>query len=186
MTAIVYTVGHSTHPIDEFVQILQAHGIELLADVRTIPKSRHNPQFNKEELQQELQRNGIEYMHLPELGGLRHLTKDSINTGWRNSSFRGYADYMQTEEFKAAIEKLIALAAEKRTAIMCAEAVPWRCHRSLIGDALLVRGLQVNDIMSEKSASPHKLTPWAHVEGVSVTYPEPKQPTDSMPTHGES
>ncbi len=172
MSATIYTIGHSTHPIDEFIQILQAYEIGLLVDVRTIPKSRHNPQFNQEELARSLPEHGIRYLHLPELGGLRHTTKASINTGWRNLSFRGYADYMQTGEFRAGIQRLIQLAETQRTAIMCSEAVPWRCHRSLIGDALLVRNVQVVDIMSEKSARPHELTPWAQVEGQSVTYPE--------------
>lgn len=113
-------------------------------------------------------------MHLPGLGGLRHARKDSLNSGWRNASFRGYADYMQTPDFAAAIGDLITRAANSRTVMMCAEAVPWRCHRSLVGDALLVRGVQVEDIMSEKSARPHQLTEWARVEGVQISYPEPE------------
>lgn len=177
MEDTIYTIGHSTHPIDEFLKMLQAYEIGLLVDVRTIPKSRHNPQFNQEELARLLPEHGIDYVHLKELGGLRHTTKDSINTGWRNLSFRGYADYMQTEEFRAGIEHLMQLAQARRTAIMCSEAVPWRCHRSLIGDALLVRGVHVLDIMGEKSARPHELTPWARVEGTSITYPETSQET---------
>ena len=172
MKDTIYTIGHSTNPIDEFIKILQAHEIELVVDVRTIPRSRYNPQFNQAELEQDLQHHNIGYTRLKELGGLRHTTNASINTGWRNSTFRGYADYMQTEDFRAGIEQLIRLAQAKRTVIMCAEAVPWRCHRSLIGDALVVRGIHVEDIMNEKSAKPHDITPWAKVNGFSITYPE--------------
>ena len=173
MEDTIYTIGHSTHPIDEFIGILQAYQIGLLADVRTVPGSRHNPQFNQAELEMYLQQHGIVYVHIKELGGLRRTTKPSINTGWRNLSFRGYADHMQTEEFRAGMERLLELARAQRTVIMCAEAVPWRCHRSLIGDALLVRNFKVLDIMGERSAKPHELTPWARMDGDSVTYPEP-------------
>jgi uncharacterized protein (DUF488 family) len=179
MNDTIYTIGHSTHPIDEFIKILRAYGIELLVDVRTIPMSRHNPQFNQAGLEQSLQEHGVRYAHLKALGGLRGTTKASINTGWRNLSFRGYADYMQTEEFRTGIERLIKLAQAQPTAIMCAEAVPWRCHRSLIGDALLVRNIHVEDIMGERSAKPHDLTPWAKVDGVAVTYPETSQEAGS-------
>ncbi len=171
MSPEIYTIGHSTHPIDEFIRILQTFGVEMIADVRTIPKSRHNPQFNQEELQAALQKSGIDYLHLAGLGGLRHTTKSSPNTAWKNASFRGYADYMQTPEFSIALGQLIELAQEKRMAIMCAEAVPWRCHRSLIGDALLVRNLQVTDILSEKSSQAHKMTSFAKVNGLTITYP---------------
>jgi uncharacterized protein (DUF488 family) len=164
----VFTIGHSTHPLEKFVQMLAAHGIEQLVDVRTIPKSRHNPQFNSDALERTLP---IVYRHMPGLGGLRRPRKDSINLGWKNASFRGYADYMQTREFDENLERLIELAGERRTAIMCAEAVPWRCHRSLIGDALLARGLEVEDILSESSRKPHRYTPFARVEGTRVTYP---------------
>ncbi|HRP99683.1 MAG TPA: DUF488 domain-containing protein [Terrimesophilobacter sp.] len=168
----IFTVGHSTHPIDEFVAILSAHGIRTLVDVRSIPKSRHNPQFGEDQLPGSLEKAGIRYQRLGELGGLRHSRKESPNKGWRNTSFRGYADYMQTDEFADGIQNLIDLAqAQDPAAIMCAEAVPWRCHRSLIGDALLVRGHTVLDIMSEKDARPHKLTSFAHVDGLTVTYP---------------
>lgn len=167
----IYTIGHSTHPIDQFVAILKAHQIEQVADVRTIPKSRHNPQFMREALEKSLPRNGIAYVHLPELGGLRHARKDSINLAWKNASFRGYADYMQTGAFEDALRKLIDLAAEHRTAIMCAESVPWRCHRQLIGDALAARGITVEDIFSESSRKPHKFNPFAKVDGENVTYP---------------
>lgn len=171
MTEIVYTIGHSTHPIDEFIRILKAFEIEKVIDVRTIPKSRHNPQFNEEELRKQLLEHTIEYVRLAGLGGLRHTSKTSINTAWKNASFRGFADYMQTPEFARALDELIDLAKEKRVAIMCAEAVPWRCHRSLIGDALMVRKIKVEDILSEKAIQPHGLTPWAKVEGDKITYP---------------
>ena len=166
-----YTVGHSTHNLDEFVGLLRAYGIERLVDVRTIPRSRHNPQFNKDTLGQFLRNRRIAYRNMKELGGLRHSRIDSPNMGWHNASFRGFADYMQTPEFAAAIDKLIELAREKTTAIMCAEAVPWRCHRSLIGDALLVRGIEVRDIFSTKSAKPHIMTAMAVIDGRQITYP---------------
>ena len=152
--------------------MLAAHGVARLVDVRTIPKSRRVPQFNSEALAASLQTHGIQYIHLKDLGGLRHAKKDSVNLGWRNASFRGYADYMATQEFRAALERLLRLAAEKPTAIMCAEAVPWRCHRSLIGDALLVRNVNVQDIMSASSVRPHELTSFAKVEGFSIVYPQ--------------
>jgi uncharacterized protein (DUF488 family) len=168
---VILTIGHSTHPIETFLEMLAANGVEQLADVRTIPKSRHNPQFNSEALAQELARHGVGYVHLSGLGGLRHARKDSINTGWKNASFRGYADYMQTPQFDESVRELIALAEQRQTAIMCAEAVPWRCHRSLIGDALVARGIAVEDIMTKTSRKPHTLTPFAKVEGDTVTYP---------------
>lgn len=169
--AVIYTIGHSTRSIDEFAKILKTYGVNLLADIRTVPRSRHNPQYEEAALADALRNRQIEYVHLRSLGGLRHARKDSINTGWKNASFRGYADYMQTEEFSTAVDALIALARERTVAMMCAEAVPWRCHRSLVGDALLARGIEVIDIMSETSAKPHKITPWAKVDGSSVTYP---------------
>ena len=172
MNTEIFTIGHSTHPIDEFIHILQTYGIQKIIDVRTIPKSRYNPQFNHDALQEELQKHDIEYVHLAGLGGLRHTTKDSINLAWNNASFRGYADYMQTPEFAKGMGELIDLAKVKQVTIMCAEAVPWRCHRSLIGDALLVRDIKVEDIISEKSSQPHKLTSFAKVEGDRVTYPK--------------
>jgi uncharacterized protein (DUF488 family) len=167
----VYTIGHSTRSIGEFIHLLLEHEIGLLADVRTVPRSRHNPQFNREELSAALAAAGISYEHMEGLGGLRHTTAGSPNLGWRNTSFRGYADYMQTEDFRRNLEALIALARERTTAVMCAEAVPWRCHRSLIGDALLVRGVSVLDIIGEAAPKLHKLTPWARVEGLTITYP---------------
>ena len=172
----VYTVGHSTHPAGEFVDLLRAHGVEQIADVRTIAKSRHNPQFGQEALEGTLAEAGLRYVRMTDLGGLRHTTKDSVNGGWRNASFRGYADYMQTAAFADGIARLRAVAAASPTAVMCAEAVPWRCHRSLIGDALLVRGDTVLDIMSPTQAKPHTLTSFAVVDGLRITYP-PEQPT---------
>jgi uncharacterized protein (DUF488 family) len=167
----VFTVGHSTLPIEKFLAILAAYGIEQLADVRTVPRSRRNPQFNAEALDSSLAAAGIAYVPLGELGGLRKPLADSRNSGWRNESFRGYADYMQTEQFGKGLERLIELAGERRTAIMCAEAVPWRCHRSLVADALAVRGIGVVEILSETSYREHALTPFAHVSGTTVTYP---------------
>jgi len=167
----VFTIGHSTRPWEEFRDLLRVHGIKRVVDVRTIPRSRHNPQFNRETLAPKLRSARIGYVHMGKLGGLRHARRDSINTGWRNSSFRGYADYMQTPEFSQALDRLIELAAEKPCAIMCAEAVPWRCHRSLIADALAVRGIPVADIISASAPRPHSLTPFAKVEGPRITYP---------------
>jgi uncharacterized protein (DUF488 family) len=169
----IWTIGHSTRPIDEFIGLLKAHGIRQLADVRTVPRSRHNPQFNTETLATSLRKAGVEYHHLPQLGGLRKAKKDSINTAWRNASFRGYADYMQTDEFRQALDNLIAHAKKRPTAIMCAEAVPWRCHRSLIGDALVGLGWTVLDIMTEKRADPHALTSFARVSDHQISYPAP-------------
>jgi uncharacterized protein (DUF488 family) len=168
---VVSTIGHSVHPIDEFIRILQAHGIRRLVDVRTIPRSRHNPQFNRETLAASLHAAGIDYRHLPGLGGLRHPRKDSVNTGWRNASFRGYADYMQTPAFGENLTHLIEIASEAPTAIMCAEAVPWRCHRSLIADALVALAIQVMEILTAAKSQPHAMTPFATVEGKQVTYP---------------
>jgi uncharacterized protein (DUF488 family) len=167
----IYTLGHSNRKLEEFLAMLAPYQIELLADVRTIPRSLHNPQYNSESLPEALANVGINYEHLAGLGGLRHPSKDSLNIGWRNLSFRGYADYMQTPAFTKALSELTDAAGKKRTAIMCAEALPWRCHRSLIGDALLVRGFDVQDIFGEESVKPHKLTPWAKVNGLSIAYP---------------
>ena len=151
--------------------MLSANAIRQLVDVRTIPKSRRNPQFGQDELAVSLEKDGIRYTHLPGLGGLRHARKDSINTGWKNASFRGYADYMQMAAFSESLAKLIELASGGPTAIMCAEAVPWRCHRSLIADALTARGIEVEHILSASSRKPHTYTPFARVDGQSVTYP---------------
>ena len=167
----VFTVGHSTLPIERFVSLLAAYGIEQLADVRTVPRSRRNPQFNADALRESLRLAGIAYIPLGELGGLRKPLADSPNMGWRNESFRGYADYMQTEKFGKGLARLIELAAERRLGVMCAEAVPWRCHRSLVADALAVRGIGVVEILSETSYRDHALTPFAHIDGTVVTYP---------------
>ena len=174
----IFTIGHSTRPIGEFIELLLTQGIKLLADVRTAPRSRHNPQFNSEALAATLGSQGIDYVHMPALGGLRHAKKDSLNRGWENASFRGFADYMQTAEFEAGLDDLIARAKERTTVILCAEAVPWRCHRSLIADALLVRGVTVMDIMGKNNLREHSLTPWAKVDdGKRVTYPGPRPAT---------
>jgi uncharacterized protein (DUF488 family) len=172
----VYTIGHSTHPLEEFERMLAANGIRHLIDVRTVPGSRHNPQFGEKALASSMPEVGIEYSQLKSLGGLRHTPggAPTVNGAWRNKSFRNYADYMQTPEFSAGIDELIAEAARKAVAIMCAEAVPWRCHRSLIGDALLARGIRVFDIMSATSTKPHELTSFAKVDGDRVWYPEPE------------
>ena len=168
----VLTVGHSTRTQKELIDLLRAHAVSLLVDIRTIPRSRHNPQFNRDRLSRALRRVGIGYRHMAGLGGLRHAKVDSVNTGWRNESFRGYADFMQTKESPTALRTLIALAKSKRVALMCAEAVPWRCHRTLLSDALVVRGFRVEEIESLRRTRPHSLTAWAHVEGTGVTYPE--------------
>jgi uncharacterized protein (DUF488 family) len=178
MKTKIYTIGHSTHSFDEFINILHAYEIELVVDVRTIPGSRHNPQFNAPELERDLRGRNIGYAHLKQLGGLRRTTKASVNTGWENSSFRGFADYMQTADFRTGVDALIDLAQGKRTVIMCAEAVPWRCHRSLIADALLARNFDVEDIISQKTSKPHRMTSWARVEGISITYPRSEQEAD--------
>jgi uncharacterized protein (DUF488 family) len=169
---IVFTVGHSTRSIDEFIRLLKANDIRRLVDIRTVPRSRHNPQFNREILSKYLRNRRINYRHMKALGGFRRARTDSINSGWRNASFRGFADYMQTLEFEKALNRLIELVVQKRTAIMCAEAVPWRCHRSLISDALTARGIEVQDIFSDKNVRLHTMTPMARVRGGTITYPE--------------
>lgn len=168
---LVLTIGHSTRAIEDFIHLLQAHGVSSVADVRTIPRSRHNPQFSADSLSESLKKADIGYVHMPGLGGLRHSNRDSPNTGWRNASFRGFADYMQTPEFDKALDELIHLARGNRIALMCAEAVPWRCHRSLIADALVVRGIRVEDIMSATNLRPHVLTPFAKPQGTRLVYP---------------
>jgi uncharacterized protein (DUF488 family) len=167
----IHTIGHSTRTLPELVKILQSFDISILADIRTIPRSRHNPQFAREALAPALQAEQIRYVHLPELGGRRKPRPDSANTGWQNPSFRGYADYMQTDGFAAGLTQLQALVAEGQVAFMCAEAVPWRCHRSLVADALVARGAQVEHIIGPGRASPHRMTGFARVQGASVTYP---------------
>ncbi|MHB8756372.1 MAG: DUF488 domain-containing protein [Candidatus Acidiferrales bacterium] len=174
---LILTIGHSNRSIEDFLALLQAHGVQRLVDVRTVPRSRHNPQFNRDALPQTLRRARIAYTHLAKLGGLRRARPDSPNTGWNNLSFRGFADYMQTPEFAAGIARLEKLAhaggkaKTKRCAIMCAEAVPWRCHRSLIADALTVRGHAVEHIMTPARRNLHNLTPFARLRGKRITYP---------------
>jgi uncharacterized protein (DUF488 family) len=168
---IIYTIGHSTHPIDAFLQMLNDFHIQKVVDVRTIPKSRFNPQYNEDSLRQSLAIGRIKYLPMPGLGGLRHARKDSVNMGWRNASFRGYADYMQTDDFAKNLQALIKESRKDLTAIMCAEAVPWRCHRSLIADALVVEGIEVRNIMSAHKDSEHHLNPMARLQDKKITYP---------------
>ena len=168
---VVLTIGHSTRTLEEFVQLLEIYGLTLVVDVRTVPRSRHNPQFNKETLPTSLKHYGVRYIHMPEIGGLRHPKHESVNTAWKNSGFRGYADYMQTQEFADSLLKIVALARENRLALMCAEALPWRCHRNLISDALVVRHLKVEHIIGKDSVINHELNSLAQVEGTKITYP---------------
>lgn len=168
---VICTIGHSTRPIAEFLALLQTNAVTHILDVRTVPRSRHNPQFSQESLRDSLQAAAIRYTHLPGLGGLRHARADSPNGAWRNASFRGYADYMQTPEFTENVQVVAELASTQLCALMCAEAVPWRCHRSLIADALVVRGIRVEDIIGPRGRSVHKLTPWSHVDGLHIIYP---------------
>src|ERR1019366_3920136 len=167
----IFTVGHSTRSIDEFVGLLRTHGVKGIADIRSIPMSRHNPQFNTDVLKQSLEREHISYEHIKELGGLRRAKKDSINLGWRNTSFRGFADYMATQEFSEGLEALAKIATARETAIMCAEAVPWLCHRSLIADALTNKGWMVRDIMSRTVAARHRQTPFLKIRKGQLVYP---------------
>jgi uncharacterized protein (DUF488 family) len=169
--ARVLAIGHSTRPLEELVDLLLSCGVATLADIRTIPRSRRNPQFAQEALARALPRAGIRYVHLPRLGGLRHARKDSPNGGWRNESFRGYADHMQTGEFEEGLVELRALAREGAVAVMCAEAVPWRCHRSLLADALYARGVVVEHIVGKGATRPHRVTPFAVRQGRRVFYP---------------
>jgi uncharacterized protein (DUF488 family) len=169
--AEVMTIGHAARPLEEFIALLRENDVTLVVDVRRFPRSRNNPQFNIDTLPDELGAAGIGYTHLEALGGRRRALPDSVNTGWRNASFRGYADSMQTQEFEDGLAKLLGLVATDRVALMCAESVPWRCHRSLIADALIVRGVSVADIMGAGSARAHRLTPFARVRGGEVTYP---------------
>ncbi len=171
MQPLILTIGHSTRPIDVFLTLLRGHGVELLVDVRTVPRSRRNPQYEGAALAASLEQAGIGYVHLGTLGGLRKPRPDSPNGGWRNDSFRGYADCMQTPEFAAGLAELLKLAHQRQVALMCAEAVPWRCHRSLLADALSVRGVPVEHVIGSGPAQPHRVTPWARVEGTRITYP---------------
>jgi uncharacterized protein (DUF488 family) len=174
----IYTIGHSTRKADVFLHLLRLNSIETLVDVRTIPRSRFNPQFSREILSLFLQENGIKYLHFPDLGGLRKPLKDSLNTGWKNSGFRGYADYMLTEKFDQAIKELMDLVSTTGLTVMCAEAVYWKCHRMLLSDALVVRDVSVIHILDEKKLEPHALTKFAKVEGTRILYPstDPYQP----------
>jgi uncharacterized protein (DUF488 family) len=167
----VFTVGHSTRSAEELLALLEAHGIEHVVDVRTAPGSRRNPWFGRDALRESLARAGLRYTHLPELGGRRRTSAQSINTGWQNLGFRGYADHMQTEEFERGVERLLELAASERVAILCAEAVPWRCHRQLVADALVVRGVEVRHVLGPDRADVHELTPFARVDGTRLRYP---------------
>ncbi len=169
---LVLTIGHSTLPIETFIGLLKSNRAAIVLDIRTIPRSRHNPQFNKDSLPDELTKAGISYEHVPGLGGLRHPRADSLNSGWRNASFRGFADYMQTSEFNEQIKNLVVLASKKVPVLMCAEALPWRCHRSLIADALTVRGVKVEHILSKGKNLTHTLTPWSQARGEVITYPQ--------------
>jgi uncharacterized protein (DUF488 family) len=170
---LVWTVGHSNRPLAEFVRLLQAPGVTLVVDVRKMPGSRRNPQFGRDTLPPALRQAGIGYVHLPGLGGLRRRRPDSPNTGWENASFQGYADYMLTPEFERSLQELLERVRGERAALMCAEAVPWRCHRSLIADALVVRGVAVEHILGAARTEPHVLRPWARVQGTRITYPPP-------------
>ncbi len=175
--SIVLTVGHSTRPLETFINMLKAHSVNRLIDVRTVPRSRHNPQFNRDTFPEALESSGIRYTHAAGLGGFRHTSRESSpNRGWRNEAFRGYADYMQTQEFAEHLANLIELAKQERVALMCAEAVPWRCHRSLIADALMVHGIRVEEIISETRRQLHTLTPFAKVDGTAITYPPCETP----------
>ena len=183
---LVCTIGHSNRALDTFLGLLRSNEVAHVLDVRTVPRSRHNPQFNQDALPASLGAVHIAYTHVPGLGGLRRARADSPNAGWHNLSFRGYADYMQSPEFADNVQWVADLARAERCVLMCAEAVPWRCHRSMIGDALLVRGIRVEDIIGPKGRKPHVLTAFAHVEGTQVTYP-PTSPgyTDAAALQGE-
>ena len=180
----VFTMGHSTLSAEAFLARLQTHGVQQIADVRTIPKSRHNPQFAQASLAAALAAASLGYRHLPLLGGLRHTRPDSVNLAWRNLSFRGFADYMATPEFAAGLAELEAWAGEHTTALLCAEAVPWRCHRSLIADALTLRGWQVLDILSDRPASPHRQTPFLRLVEGRISYPAPEPLSVTSPPLG--
>ena len=177
---VAFTIGHSTRPMADFIAMLTGHEITTLVDVRTVPRSRHNPQYNRDTLPEALAPFGISYAHAEGLGGFRPTGADSPNTGWRNKSFRGYADYMQTQEFAENLFWVTALSDQQRIALMCAEAVPWRCHRSLIADALIVHGVTAVEIVSPTRLQVHKLTPFAHVDGSVITYP----PYETEPSIG--
>jgi uncharacterized protein (DUF488 family) len=169
----IFTIGHSTRAIEDFIHLLKSHGVQRVIDVRTLPRSRFNPHYDIARLPALLHDAHLNYTHLPGLGGRRHAHADSVNAGWRNKSFRGYADHMQTTDFKHGLAQCIALASAERVVLMCAEAVPWRCHRSLIADALVVRGIDALEIASDSRVRPHALTPFARVDALDITYPLP-------------
>lgn len=168
---VIFTIGHSTRPLNEFVQLLKAYKVKVLVDIRRIPRSKHNPQFDQETFREKLNEAGFQYIHMPGLGGFRKPKPDSQNLGWRSPGFRGFADYMLSREFKEGLEELIKIANREKVSIMCAEAFPWRCHRSLLSDALIVRGFRVEHILSLTQCQPHKLHSFAKVEGGILTYP---------------
>ncbi|HWG44257.1 MAG TPA: DUF488 domain-containing protein [Gemmataceae bacterium] len=174
----ILTVGHSARTLEDFISLLHAHEVGEVIDVRKMPGSTAHPHFNQDVLSAALEGTGIGYVHVPALGGLRRRQANSPNGGWRNRSFQGYADYMQTDDFEAGLQSVIESARRRRVALMCAEAVPWRCHRSLIADALVARGVPVEHIMSPTRRQPHTLRPFAHVHGERVTYP-PEVGTDA-------
>lgn len=176
----VFSIGHSNRPIEEFINLLVEHRVQRLLDIRTVPKSRHNPQFGQDQLPAALAQAGIAYQYIAALGGLRHPRKDSPNAAWRNKSFRGYADHMQTGEFNASVDDVAGMAGGERCALMCAEAVPWRCHRSMVADALAVRGITVEHIINRGKTRPHVLTPFAQVAGTAILYP----PGEEAPASG--
>ena len=182
MSDIVLTVGHSTRGLQEFIDLLKAHSVASLMDVRTVPRSRHNPQFNRDTLPAALEVAGIRYAHVAGLGGFRHTHPGSANRGWRNVSFRGFADYMQTVEFAENLAALIEQATREQVALMCAEAVPWRCHRSLIADALVVHGICAEEIINTTRRQAHGLTSFAKVEGAAITYPPYESPDPEQPS----
>jgi len=169
---VIFTIGHSTRSLETFLQILKAYRVKVLVDVRKIPHSKHNPQFNQETFSEKLNEAGYKYLHIPELGGFRRPKPDSRNLGWRSAGFRGFADYMESREFEESLEKLVKIATQGGVSIMCAEAFPWRCHRRLLSDALMIRGFQVEHILSLTKSHPHRLHPSAKVEGGILTYPK--------------
>ena len=174
----ILTIGHSTNSLEDLVALLKENEVTLVADVRTMPRSGHKPQFNKDTLADDLAGAGIKYRHLAGLGGMRRPIPDSPNAAWRNAGFRGFADHMQTSDFVRSLEDLIQIAEKETVALMCAEAVPWRCHRSLIADALVARGTAVEHIMGTGNRRPHSLNRWAQVTDGAVVYPAQNQAED--------